>query len=177
MGADTLGGALSIAYPSFGFHSDGRCRLHSRLTPQEDRLGAIDLHYGRAIVPNGSCRRASGGLFGFSAVYPRCRPNSRLTPQEDRLGTIDLPMVEPLSPMAPADAQAAASSVFRLFISRSRPNSRLTPQEDRLGTIDLHFGRAIVPNGSCLFRNGLLLKSARFEIRGILLSDLAQEGG
>jgi len=46
-----------------------------------------------------------------------------------------------------------------------------------LGAIDLHYGRAIVPNGSCLFRNGLLLKSARFEIRGILLSDLAQEGG
>jgi len=83
MGADTLGGALSIAYPSFGFHTDRRCRFHSRLTPQEDRLG----------------------------------------------------------------------------------------------TIDLHFGRAIVPNGSCLFRNGLLLKSARFEIRCILLSDLAQEGG
>ena len=83
MGADTLGGALSIAYPSFGFHSDSRCR----------------------------------------------------------------------------------------------PNSRLTPQEDRLRTIDLHFGRAIVPNGSCVFRNGLLLKSARFEIRCILLSDLAQEGG
>ena len=79
--------------------------------------------------------------------------------------------------MAPADAQAAASSVFRLFISRSRPNSRLAPQEDRLGTIDLHFGRAIVPNGSGLFRNGLLLKSSRFEIRCILLSDLAQEGG
>jgi hypothetical protein len=83
MGADTLGGDLSIAYPSFGFHSDGRCRLHSRLAPQENRLG----------------------------------------------------------------------------------------------TIDLHFGRAIVPNGSGLFRNGLLLKSARFEIRCILLSDLAQEGG
>jgi hypothetical protein len=76
MGADTLGGALSIAYPSFGFHTDSRCR----------------------------------------------------------------------------------------------PNSRLTPQEDRLGTIDLHYG-------SSLFRNGLLLKSARFEIRCILLSDLAQEGG
>jgi len=83
MGADTLGGVLSIAYPSFGFHSDSRCR----------------------------------------------------------------------------------------------PNSRLPPQEDRLGTIDLHYGRAIVPNGSCVFRNGLLLKSARFEIRCILLSDLAQEGG
>ena len=123
MGADTLGGAVSIAYPSLGFHTDSRCRLHSRLTPQEDRLGTIDLHYGRAIVPNGFCRRASGGLFGFSAVYSRCRPNSRLT-----------------------------------------------PQEDRLATIDLHFG-------SSLFRNGLLLKSARFEIRCILLSDLAQEGG
>jgi hypothetical protein len=83
MGADTLGGAVSIAYPSLGFHTDSRCRLHSRLTPQEDRLG----------------------------------------------------------------------------------------------TIDLHFGRAIVPNGSSLFRNGLLLKSPRFEIRCILLSDLAQEGG
>ena len=83
MGADTLGGALSIAHPSFGFHSDSRRRFHSRLAPQEDRLG----------------------------------------------------------------------------------------------TIDLHFGRAIVPNGSCLFRNGLLLKSSRFEIRCILLSDLAQEGG
>jgi hypothetical protein len=130
MGADTLGGTLSIAYPSFGFHTDRRCRLHSRLAPQEDRLGTIDLHYGRAIVPNGSCRRASGGLFGFPAVYPRCRPNSRLA-----------------------------------------------PQEDRLRTIDLHFGRAIVPNGSGLFRNGLLLKSPRFEIRWILLSDLAQEGG
>jgi hypothetical protein len=83
MGADTMGGAVSIAYPSFGFHTDSRCRLHSRLTPQEDRLGTIDLHYGRAIVPN----------------------------------------------------------------------------------------------GSSLFRNGLLLKSPRFEIRCILLSDLAQEGG
>ena len=93
-------------------------------------MGTIDLHYGRAIVPNGSCRRVSGGLFGFSAVYPR-----------------------------------------------RRFHSRLAPQEDRLGAIDLHYGRAIVPNGSCLFRNGLLLKSARFEIRGILLSDLAQEGG
>jgi hypothetical protein len=90
MGADTLGGALSIAYPSFGFHSDGRCRPNSRLAPQEDRLGTIDLHYGRAIVPNGSCRRVSGGLFGFSAVYARRRFHSRLAPQEDRLRTIDL---------------------------------------------------------------------------------------
>jgi hypothetical protein len=70
MGADTLGGALSIAYPSFGFHTDRRCRLHFRLAPQEDRLRTIDLHYGRAIVPNGSCRRASGGLFGFPAGFP-----------------------------------------------------------------------------------------------------------
>ena len=76
MGADTLGGAVSIAYPSLGFHTDSRCR----------------------------------------------------------------------------------------------PNSRLAPQEDRLRTIDL-------PYGSSLFRNGLLLKSPRFEIRCILLSDLAQEGG
>ena len=83
MDADTLGGSLSIAYPSFGFHTDSRRRFHSRLAPQEDRLG----------------------------------------------------------------------------------------------TIDLHFGRAIVPNGSCVFRNALILKSPRFEIRCILLSDLAQEGG
>jgi hypothetical protein len=177
MGADTLGGALSIAHPSFGFHSDSRCRLHSRLPPQEDRLRTIDLHYGRAIVPNGSCRRASGGLFGFSAVYPRCRLHSRLPPQEDRLGTIDLHYGRAIVPNGSCRRVSGGFFGFSAVHPRCRANSRLPPLDDRLGIIDLDVGRAIVPNGSGLFRNGLLLKSSRFEIRWILLSDLAQEGG
>jgi hypothetical protein len=102
----------------------------SRWHPGSDRLRTIDLPcrrasggviQSRAIVPNGSARRASVGflrLFGFfvllSAVASRFRS----------IGDIDLPCrrtaaasysVEPLSPMAPPDARAAASYVCSAF--------------------------------------------------------------
>ena len=113
VGADTLGGSLSIAHPSFGFHTDRRCRFHSRLTPQEDRLGTIDLHYGRAIVPNGSCRRASGGLFGFPAVFPAADSTLGLRLKRIDWGQSIYTLVEPFSPMAPAFSATGYSSNLR----------------------------------------------------------------
>ena len=56
-----------------------------------DRLGTIDLpcvFFGRAIVPNGSTRRASGGVFGF---FGCCSHLATVRSGSDRLGTIDLP--------------------------------------------------------------------------------------
>jgi hypothetical protein len=41
------------------------------------------------LSPMALPRRASGGVFGSTAVSPK-QPTSRLTPQKDRLGTIDL---------------------------------------------------------------------------------------
>jgi hypothetical protein len=41
------------------------------------------------LSPMALPRRASGGVFGPTAVSPK-QPNARLTPQKDRLGTIDL---------------------------------------------------------------------------------------
>ena len=41
------------------------------------------------LSPMALPRRASGGVFGSTAVSPK-HPTSRLTPQEGRLGTIDL---------------------------------------------------------------------------------------
>jgi hypothetical protein len=57
-----------------------------------DRLGTIDLpcvFLGRAIVPNGSERRASGGVLGFRLLLAQATVRSG----SDRLGTIDLPCV------------------------------------------------------------------------------------
>ena len=55
-----------------------------------DRLGTIDLPWGflgRAIVPNGSERRASGGVLGFRLLLAQATVRSG----SDRLGAIDLP--------------------------------------------------------------------------------------
>jgi hypothetical protein len=100
----------------------------SRFRSIGDNRSTMPTHSGgviqcRAIVPNGSARRASGGvlrLFGFFILL------SAVALGSDRLGTIDLPCrrtaalsysVEPLSPMAPPDAQAAASYVCSAFLS------------------------------------------------------------
>jgi hypothetical protein len=99
-----------------------------------DRLGTIDLPWlfeCRAIVPNGSTRRASGGVLRFSAVCLNACDRFRRRSIGDNRST--MPRVEPLSPMALLDAPAEASYGFRLFA--------LTPAiasgADRLGTIDL----------------------------------------
>jgi hypothetical protein len=55
-----------------------------------DRLGTIDLPWGflgRAIVPNGLARRASGGVLGFRLLLAQATVRSG----SDRLGAIDLP--------------------------------------------------------------------------------------
>jgi hypothetical protein len=79
------------------------------------RRACVGVLQSRAIVPNGSARRASVGvlrLFGCFALL------TAVTSGSDRLGTIDLPCrraaavsysVEPLSPMAPRRRAAEAS--------------------------------------------------------------------
>jgi hypothetical protein len=117
----------------------------SRFRSIGDNRSTMPTHSGgviqcRAIVPNGSARRASGGvlrLFGFFILL------SAVALGSDRLGTIDLPCrrtaalsysVEPLSPMAPPDAQASVSYGCSAFLSYCL---RWLPGSDRLGTIDL----------------------------------------
>jgi hypothetical protein len=99
-----------------------------------DRLGTIDLpclFECRAIVPNGSTRRASGGVLRFSAVCLNACGGFRLRSIGDNRST--MPSVEPLSPMALHDAPAEASYGFRLLAL----TVTVASSSDRLGTIDL----------------------------------------
>jgi hypothetical protein len=145
-----------------------------------DRLGTIDLPCRRAsggvlqcraIVPNGSARRVSGGflrLFGFFCLTGR---GGILVPIDwgqsiyhaDAQAAVSY-SVEPLSPMAPPDAQASASYGCSAVLSYW---SRWHPGSDRLRTIDLPCRRscggvmqcrAIVPNGSARRASGGVLR-------------------
>jgi hypothetical protein len=108
-----------------------------------DRLGTIDLPCAtggvfqcRAIVPNSSPRRASGGVLRFSAVYPTGHGPFWFRSIGDNRSTIPATAsssVELLSPIAPPDALAAAACGFRLLI----PPATVPSGSDRLGTIDL----------------------------------------
>jgi hypothetical protein len=119
------------AEASFGFRLFG---LPVAVTSDADRLGTIDLpclFQCRAIVPNGSTRRASGGVFRLSAVCLTGYGGFRRRSIGDNRST--MPSVEPLSPIALLDAPAEASSSFRLFVLPVTVASGA----DRLGTIDL----------------------------------------
>jgi hypothetical protein len=107
----------------------------------------------RAIVPNSSPRRASGGVLQFSAVYPTGHGTSWFRSIGDNRSTIPATAscsVELLSPIAPPDALAAAACGFRLFV----PPATVPPGSDRLGQSIYHPSdgvlqcRAIVPNSS-----------------------------
>jgi hypothetical protein len=80
-----------------------------------DRLGTIDLpcvFFGRAIVPNGSTRRARGGVsrfFGCCSHRLRCAQSPIDWGQSIYHRSS---LVEPLSPMALRDAQGAAYRGF-----------------------------------------------------------------
>ena len=67
---------------------------------------------GRAIVPNGSARRASGGVLGFFGCCSRWLLCTQAPIDWGQSIYHASSLVEPLSPMAPPDAQAAASSGF-----------------------------------------------------------------
>jgi hypothetical protein len=110
-----------------------------------DRLGTIDLPFRRggvlecrAIVPNGSTRRASGGvlrLFGCFILLSAGFSGS------DRLGTIDLPFrrggVLVCRAIVPnGSTRRASGGVLRLFGCFILP-SAVVSGSDRLGTIDL----------------------------------------
>ena len=125
-----------------------------------DRLRTIDrpcLLQCRAIVPNRSTRRASGGVFRFSAVWLFGCLTYRLRWLQapiDRGQSIyhAFSSVERLSPIALHDAPAEASSSFRLSaIWLFDLPVAVVSSSDRSGTIDLPCllqCRAIVPNRS-----------------------------
>ena len=123
-----------------------------RWHPGSDRLGTIDLPCRRAsgvviqcraIVPNGSARRVSVGVFRLFGFFCLTGRGGILVPIDwgqsiyhaDAQAAVSY-SVEPLSPMAPPDAQAAASYVCSAFLSYW---SRWLPGSDRLGTIDLPY--------------------------------------
>ena len=119
-----------------------------------DRLGTIDLPYasihGRAIVPNGSTPRASGGIFWFFGYWLY---RVAVASDADRLGTIDLPDASiPGRAIVPNGSTRLASGGVLRFFGCWSYRVEVASGADRLGTIDLPYasihGRAIVPNGS-----------------------------
>jgi hypothetical protein len=95
----------------------------------------------RAIVPNGSARRVSVGVFRLFGFFCLTGRGGILVPIDwgQSIYHADAQAaashsVEPLSPMAPPDAQAAASFGCSAFLSYCL---RWLPGSDRLGTIDL----------------------------------------
>jgi hypothetical protein len=108
------------AEASYGFRGCLPCQLRSLQAPIDWGQSIYHASGGvfqcRAIVPNSSTRRASGGVFRFSAVCLASCGGFRRRSIGDNRSTMPAeatPSVELLSPIALHDAQAEASYGFR----------------------------------------------------------------
>jgi hypothetical protein len=142
-----------------------------------DRLGTIDLPcllQCRAIVPNRSTRRASGGVFRlFGCLTYRLRWLQAPIDWGQSIYQASC-SVEPWSPMALHDAPATASSSFRLSaIWLFDLPVTVASGADRLGTIDLPCllqCRAIVPNRSTRRASGGVFQFSAFGYLAVCLT-------
>jgi len=106
-----------------------------------DRLGTIDLPYasipGRAIVPNGSTRLASGGVLRFFGCWSY---RVEVASGADRLGTIDLPYasIHGRAIVPNGSTRRASGGIFWFFGCWSY-RVAVASGADRLGTIDLPY--------------------------------------